>query len=649
VADEDEERLSQQETVAAWMTRVPAADDATPQTRLGGGTAIAASQLERMMRSLRPLPVNREGDDSEDLVVVGRLGEGGMAVVELAKQRSLDREVALKRLKDDPDDAGSMGHGLLDEARITGSLEHPNIVPIHAVGVDDVLGPVVVLKRVQGEVWSDALKRDADALPNDDVALDRHLRVLMQVCNALHYAHSRGVVHRDVKPDNVMLGEYGEVYLMDWGIALKPERPPEAFAVAGTAAYMAPEMVLGELDRHDGRTDVYLLGATLHEILTGRPRHLASTLPASLLSALQSEPVEWPPEVPPDLGAIANRACNADPALRFQSAAAFRDAIEDFMEQREARLLVRVASDLLDEVEESDRVGGDSTETAVKQHAETTRRFHEVRFALQQALRVRPEYLPAERVRRRLLLAMIRHALFAEDVTGALALAEELGEPLPPALDQLIEATRNRLRAQKAHVEHLRKEADVLRGNQIRTRFIGAFGVFLAIRHAVSLAIDPGPGYDIDPRKMLVGLGVLAAVFMALLVASRKRFRHTRADRQFFRMAMGLLLAMPMVVLIGVHADLKQPTILALGLGLISTVLLVVDAPFRLGPYLALIGMAGATLGGVFPDVARYLFMAWTMTTVIAVYFDLRNEPAREARKQRARGTDLEREVDPPS
>ena len=190
----------------------------------------------------------------------------------MAEQRSLAREVAIKTVKDH---AGERARdALCDEAVVTGLLEHPNVIPVHALGCDSEGRPLLVMKRVEGVAWRDLL-RDPEhpawathaAAPEDRLAF--HLDVLADVSQAAAFAHSRRIVHRDIKPENVMIGEFGEVYLLDWGLAVTAGRELEPGTLVGTPAYMAPEMVGG--GRVDGRTDVYLLGATLHEVLTGRP------------------------------------------------------------------------------------------------------------------------------------------------------------------------------------------------------------------------------------------------------------------------------------------------------------------------------------------------------------------------------------------
>ncbi|MEZ4339358.1 MAG: serine/threonine-protein kinase [Sandaracinaceae bacterium] len=253
--------------------------------------------------------------EGADLEVQGLLGEGGMGRVLLARQHSLRRDVALKTPRD-PDDPGVCA-SLLAEGATTGMLEHPAIVPVHALGLDTNGQPAMVMKRIEGVAWS-ALAADPEHAgwegwsgdPED--RLPGHLQILVQVCNAVHYAHSRGVVHRDIKLDNVLIGRFGDVYLADWGVAGTLGAPGER--LCGTPGYMAPEMVMGGVI--DARTDVYLLGATLHEILTGRMRHEGPLVASALLAAARSEPYAYPASLPRGLTQLVNRACHLDRAER---------------------------------------------------------------------------------------------------------------------------------------------------------------------------------------------------------------------------------------------------------------------------------------------------------------------------------------------
>ena len=191
-------------------------------------------------------------------------------------------------------------------------------MPVHALGTAADGEPALVMKRIEGVLWADLLQSPSH--PRWAAAeMDRlkwNLEVLMQVCRAVEYAHSRGLAHRDLKPDNVMIGDFGETYVMDWGVSialgaltggpLKSDATVDVLpaSLVGTPCYMAPEMLRrGTVSE---RTDVYLLGGILHEILTGEPPHRGDNFFAVLFSIASGEGRSFPPEAPSELVASAN-------------------------------------------------------------------------------------------------------------------------------------------------------------------------------------------------------------------------------------------------------------------------------------------------------------------------------------------------------
>ena len=422
----------------------------------------AAGGRERARSSpLPPISVSEPGDDDKtaarrqppaptgpDLVVLGVLGEGGMGRVQLARQRSLQREVALKRPR--PDASDREARGLRDEALVTGHLEHPNIVPVHALGVDDSGLPVIVMKRVEGVSWRDLL-RDADhpgwatREPDPAARLVWHLGILAQLCNAIAFAHSRGIVHRDMKPDNVMIGEFGEVYLIDWGVAVgtgarsrdENGRP----MVVGTPCYMAPEMARG--GPIDELTDVYLLGATLHEVLTGSVRHIGRDIAAASAQAIASEPYRYGADVPDELASLANQACAADPARRPRGALAFRHALLAHLRHRGSLRLSASADRGMAEIE-------------VVSAAANASAIEACRITYREALHEWPGNPDAVRGLRRCALATVRLELARRDPLAARAALAELAEQ-PRDLVEALAALESSLAAEEADRERLRQ------------------------------------------------------------------------------------------------------------------------------------------------------------------------------------------------
>lgn len=254
--------------------------------------------------------------------IVAPLGRGGMAAVYKAYDPALDRDVALKVLPPEFLHDPAFAERFRQEARVAAKLEHQQIVPIHAYGIDDGR-PWMAMRLVKGGALADRLRRGP--LSPGEAA-----RLLRDVAGALDYAHARGVVHRDVKPANVLLDEGGRAYLADFGIAKMLEGSAFTTAtgfVQGTPSYMAPEQAMGS--RVDRLADVYALGIVAFECLTGRVPYTGTTPVAVLMKHVQDpvpEPVEA--EVPRPLTAVLRRCLAKTPAERWASAGAFAEALE---------------------------------------------------------------------------------------------------------------------------------------------------------------------------------------------------------------------------------------------------------------------------------------------------------------------------------
>ncbi len=270
------------------------------------------------------------------------LGEGGVGIVYQAVQKSVNRKIAVKMIKPAVGRDTEERDKFISEALVTGRLDHPNIVPIHDLDTTTDGQPFYTMKMVRGTPWGEVI---------GDKPLVENLRILLDVCDAVSFAHSRGVIHRDLKPDNVMLGEFGEVQVMDWGLGAPVSTEGELAdlsrtqAAGGTPVYMAPEMVTGEDGPVGIHSDVYLLGAILYEIVTGKPPHAGTYVLETLENAYNN--VIEPTECTGALLDIALKAMRTRPAERCSSANDFKQALLEYEAHAESINMCRRSSDEL--------------------------------------------------------------------------------------------------------------------------------------------------------------------------------------------------------------------------------------------------------------------------------------------------------------
>jgi serine/threonine-protein kinase len=276
------------------------------------------------------------------LVISRELARGGMGHVHPAMDRNLLRNVALKRLDKTYATRPFYRDSFIAEAQMTGQLEHPNIVPVHELALDANEVPYFTMKLVQGVPFSDWLERHA---PGTIERVEGGIEILLKVCDALAYAHDRGVVHRDLKPANIMVGDFGQVYLMDWGLAKLIRSEPASGASAlmnakgpvGTPDFMAPEQARGNPADVDERSDVFGVGALLFEVLTnhgpyGQEVDPRVTLQRAAAGKVISIDVACEPfGVARRIRAIAERATQPEPANRYQTITELQEAMRAFL------------------------------------------------------------------------------------------------------------------------------------------------------------------------------------------------------------------------------------------------------------------------------------------------------------------------------
>ena len=282
--------------------------------------------------------------------LLGTLSAGAMAEVRLVKDLPFSREVAMKVLRAGRANESSRWR-FFREARVQGQLSHPAVVPVYDLGVDPDGDLYFTMKWVRGLRLDLALAELREDQSEKPAFTERQLLArISQLCLAIHYAHCRGVVHRDLKPSNIMLGEFGEVYALDWGLAkvlseVNPRYEPIDDAsgamqtsdgsVLGTIGYMAPEQLQGQVELVAAQCDVYSLGAMLFELVAAEPVHRGSAA-MQALSSLKTDgasPKRRRPErdIPDSLDAICFAALRTDPKNRLPEAKAIADAIEEHL------------------------------------------------------------------------------------------------------------------------------------------------------------------------------------------------------------------------------------------------------------------------------------------------------------------------------
>ena len=341
----------------------------------GPGPAVlteASSVFERLVE---------KGPTDRRYRVEGELARGGMGVIQNVWDRELRRSIAMKVILEDDAAGGSADSTFerrlarfLEEAQVTGQLEHPGVVPVHELGLDAQGRAFFTMQRVRGRDLKEVFELVRNA--REDWSVTRALGVLLRVCEAMAFAHEKGVVHRDLKPANIMVGRFGETYVMDWGLAkvlgredsrdVRPRVPAESAEapsivrtdraelepsassvvtldgdILGTPCYMSPEQAKGRLEDIGPRTDIYSVGCMLYHLLTGQMPYVAAGEKASPVEVLRGL-IEGPPtpvaqlakDVPAELVAICEKAMERQVAERYETMLEMASDLRAFLENR---------------------------------------------------------------------------------------------------------------------------------------------------------------------------------------------------------------------------------------------------------------------------------------------------------------------------
>ncbi len=448
--------------------------------------AQRASHDTQGRRALEGLGARRgERGISSALDMERTIGEGGMGIVRLATQRSLGRKVAVKTLREAvKSEAATLR--LLREAWVTGTLEHPNIVPVYDLGLDEDGSPIIILKRIEGLEWSEVM-RNADLARErygTEDLLENNLRILIQVSNAVSLAHARGVLHRDLKPENVMIGSFGEVYLVDWGIAVSLVPDPlgrlplaaDQKEIAGTPCYMAPEM-LGAVGTLSERTDVYLLGAILHEILTGLPPHNGNF--RQIITSVLLSSFVYDAAVPRELAGIAKRAMSQKPEDRFASAEELRLRLAWYLRHRGSLAISAEATRRLEDM--ATLVRSEVPPDEIRD--QLYHLFAECRFGFRQAIKESADNETARHGLHEAIEIVVRFELArgaADAAAGALA---EIEHPPADLVREVNEAVLARVAEKKKfeRLEQLDADLDLSTGRRTRVVVTAVMGVLWTV------------------------------------------------------------------------------------------------------------------------------------------------------------------------
>ncbi len=545
------------------------------------------------------------------------LARGGLARIRDAYDRVLHRRVAVKQLLTRDGDADLR---FLREARITGRLAHPNIVPIYDLGLDGDGAPFYAMKWVEGRSLHDLID-DRPSL-DDRLALLPHVQA---IADAIAYAHAVGVIHRDLKPANVLVGDFGETIVIDWGLALEagvddlattrndgpgPARSPRLTSIGsviGTPAYMPPEQARG--DRVDERADVYALGATLYHVIAGEfPYAHVGALPDAdepvWVRVLDRPPLALAtlcPDAPPELCAIVERAMARAPEDRHGSAAELGAAIASFVAHHQSHRLsaaaVRRDAELAARMREV-RTDDAAAVSVVYREADV------VQFGFEQALAAWPDNPVARGGLTRLQARLFDFECAVGNLAAAAALADAL--PPDPDRDRMLAALRADLARRDAEADAFARARDRSIGGRERMLMLGAVGAMLVYFLVEALVSHRSLDDANANHRILRNSIVVAAPTLLMMWVWRKRMFANEFSERAGRTVAALLVVTVTHRVVAIVIEQPARSVFVLDMLLIAVAMWTFGG--RMGLVLGTLAVAGAWLCALVPASALLVY-----------------------------------------
>ena len=428
-----------------------------------------------------------------------------------------------------------------------------------------------------------------------------HLQHLIQTCFAIEYAHNQNIVHRDIKLENIMVGDFNEVFLMDWGLGMNMVTGVGAHpGIVGTPSYMAPEMLHGDPAEIDARTDVYLMGATIHHLLTSQPKHHKPTVRETLELVYASLPYEYPPEIPSIFEEMLNKACAAAKSDRFQTMTELREALEDALRHWEAIQITQKAEQLLEQFSEY-------LQDVNLENTEVSKQYLKIRTLLESSIEIWSDNQIAIESLSELLILMIRHHLQRLELSVAESLFAELSNPPKDLTKQLIAAQSEFEKLSNAHA--LAQEYDPLHSKSGRKALMislaSAAVLLVSFAAAYSMLVSP----EVTTLRLMYTGSTVSIFCITGVFLGRKTLLSNKLGAQMARVFLTTSLLASFNHWVG-HINSESPTaIMSVDMFIIAVAFASMREGIKSAYYIAGLGFTFAVLGALYPSICHALML----------------------------------------